>query len=69
MVTGPLGRIRSSACFCARTTPIAARAALGELLAIGDVDQDDLEHLIRNRHADSAAGEARNGASGNGAVA
>ena len=49
--------------------PDAARAALGELLAIGDVDQDDLEYLIRNRDADSAAGEARNGASGNGAVA
>jgi hypothetical protein len=31
--------------------PDAARAALDERLAIGDVDQDDLEYLIRNRDA------------------
>jgi hypothetical protein len=47
--------------------PDAARAALGERLAIGDVDHDDLEYLIRNGEAHSGNGHAGNGASGNGA--
>jgi hypothetical protein len=36
--------------------PDAARAALDERLAIGDVEQDDLEYLIRIRDADSGNG-------------
>jgi hypothetical protein len=36
--------------------PNAARAALDGRLAIGDVDQDDLEYLIRSRDADSGNG-------------
>ncbi len=48
--------------------PDAARAALGERLAIADVDHDDLEYLIRNGDAHSANGDAGNGASGNGAA-
>lgn len=47
--------------------PDAARAALGERLAIGDVDHDDLEYLIRIGDAHSGNGHAGNGASGNGA--
>jgi hypothetical protein len=49
--------------------PDAARAALGERLAIGDVDHDDLEYLVRNGDAHSGNGHAGNGASGNGAAA
>ena len=48
--------------------PDAARAALGERLAIGDVDHDDLEYLIRNGDAHSGNGDAGNGASSNGAA-
>jgi hypothetical protein len=47
--------------------PDAARAALGERLAIGDVDHDDLEYLIRNGEAHSGNEHAGNGASANGA--
>jgi hypothetical protein len=36
--------------------PNAASAALDGRLAIGDLDQDDLEYLIRNRDADSGNG-------------
>lgn len=43
------------------------RAALGERLAIGDVDHDDLEYLARTGDAHSGNGHAANGASGNGA--
>jgi len=43
------------------------RAALGERLAIGDVDHDDLEYLARTGYAHSGNGHAANGASGNGA--
>jgi hypothetical protein len=49
--------------------PDAARAALGERLAIGDVDHDDLEYLIRNGDAPSGNGHAGNGAARNGAAA
>ena len=48
--------------------PDAARAALGERLAIGDVDHDDLEYLARTGYAHSGNGHAGNGASGNGAA-
>jgi hypothetical protein len=36
--------------------PDAARAALDERLAIGDVDQDDLEYLVRSRDGRSGSG-------------
>lgn len=54
--------------------PDAARAAFGERQAIGDVDHDDLEYLIRNGDAHSGNGHAgnaapRNGAARNGAAA
>jgi hypothetical protein len=48
--------------------PETARAALGERLAIGDVDHNDLDYLIRNGEAHSGNGDAGNGASGNGAA-
>lgn len=46
--------------------PDAARAALGERLAIAEVDHDDLDYLIRNGDPHSSNGHAGNGASGNG---
>jgi hypothetical protein len=42
--------------------PDAARAALDERVTIGDVDQDDLEYLIRNRDAASGNGASASAA-------